>query len=775
MSQAQNPDWKMEQDRVDEVVREIEKKIVKLEKNTGLVNKDVLEIRKTFWQDVTVNLEEPDDMIETAASIKQQAELLSERERTHRQMDRQLRILDRLKYSPYFGRIDFWEKGERKVEQVYLGIASLMDENDEHFLIYDWRAPISSVYYDFSPGPAHYQTLDGLIEGEMELKRQFIIRAGIMKGMFDTGVTIGDEMLQEVLGNNASTQMKSIVATIQREQNLIIRNEKSKILVVQGVAGSGKTSAALQRVAYLLYRYRDTIKSENIMLFSPNPLFNSYVATVLPELGEENMQQATFMEYLHHRIGGEFEVEDSFDQMEFLLNQRGDQESIIRINGIRFKSSLGFKEKMDHYVNSLSAKGFIFKDLVFRGEVIISKEMIREYFYSLEQSFSIPNRMELVKEWLLRELKRKIKQERSKEWVEEEIQFLEKEDYMEVYKQLQAKKRNTEVTFDDFEQEQKLLAEMVVKEKFKPLYRKVKKLKFIDLNRIYRQLFEVELYQTETLPPYWEKICAQTIEALYRKKIFYEDATPFVYLQDLIEGRSTNSAIRHIFIDEAQDYTPFQFAFIQRLFPYSKMTLLGDFNQAIFSGATGSKTVLTEFKTDDGNVETYKLTKTYRSTKEIVEFTRGLIDGGEMIEPFNRSGKKPTVQITEKSELNNQVLVKIKEFQENGHRTIAVICRTAKESKHAFDALKNNLSVHLIEKGTVLYEKGILVIPSYLAKGIEFDTVILYDSSQYKRENEGKLFYTVCTRAMHDLHLFATEAISPIMKDIIKDTYTLLG
>jgi DNA helicase II / ATP-dependent DNA helicase PcrA len=775
MSEVQKFEWIREQERINQVEKEIDKKIKKLEKNAGVVNTDVLEIQKTFWEDVTVNLDEPDDIIETAASIKQQVELLSERERTHRQMDRQLRILDRLKYSPYFGRIDFLEKGERKAEHVYLGIASFMDENDEDFLIYDWRAPISSVYYDFSPGPAYYQTLDGLIEGEMELKRQFIIRAGEMKGMFDTGVTIGDEMLQEVLGNNASTQMKSIVATIQREQNLIIRNEKSKILVVQGVAGSGKTSAALQRVAYLLYRYRDTIKSENIMLFSPNPLFNSYVATVLPELGEENMQQATFMEYLHHRIGGEFEVEDSFDQMEFLLGSCEGQDYQIRINGIRYKSSLEFKKQMDRYGESLSGKGLIFKDLLFREEVIISKEMIHDYFYSLNKSYSIPNRLELVKEWLLHELKKKVKKERSKEWVEEEIQFLDKEDYLEVYKQLQTMKRFTEESFDDFEQEQKLLAEMVVREKFKPLFRRVKKIKFIDLNRIYSQLFEIEFSQAESLPASWEKICAQTIEALFRRKISYEDATPFVYLQDLIVGRSTNSAVRHIFIDEAQDYTPFQFAFIKRLFPYSKMTMLGDFNQAIFSGATGSKTVLTDFIKEDGDVERYELTKTYRSTKEIVEFTRGLIEGGELIEPFNRTGRKPNVQTTERTMLDSQVSEKIKDFQSQGHRTIAVICRTAEESKLAYEALKSIHSVHLIEKGTLLYEKGILVIPSYLAKGIEFDAVILYDSSQYKSENERKLFYTVCTRAMHDLHLFATEGICPLMSDVDKETYTILG
>lgn len=773
MSDLQKKDWQMEQERVHLVAGEIDTKIKKLHKNTSKVSTDVLELRKTFWEDVTVNLDEPDDMIETAASMKQQAELLSERERTHKQLNQQLNTLQRLKYSPYFGRIDFMEDGEKSVDHVYLGIASLMDEKDENFLIYDWRAPISSLYYDYSPGRAQYETPEGVIQGEMQLKRQFIIRAAKIKGMFDTGVTIGDEMLQEVLGNNASNQMKSIVATIQREQNAIIRNEKSKLLIVQGVAGSGKTSAALQRVAFLLYRYRGTISSENIMLFSPNPLFNSYVSTVLPELGEENMQQSTFQEYLRQRIGKNFTVEDSFMQMEYLLNEENDPDYQTRLNGIRFKASLNFKKMMDQYVEDLSNRGLVFRDLTFRGDILISKRDIHEYFYALDRSLSIPNRMQHVKEWLLLELKRAVKRECSRSWVEEEIQFLDKEDYLEAFKQLQKKQRFSDNTFDDFDREQRLLSEMVVKERFKPLFLMVKNLKFIHIPQIYLQLFAGYLDSTECLPDDWEKISRITVEQFNQMIIPYEDAPAYVYLQDLIEGRRASTAIRHIFIDEAQDYSPFQFAYIRRLFPYSKMTLLGDFNQAIFSGMTEAETVLNEIETDDEAVETFHLMKTYRSTKEIVEFTRALITGGDQIEPFNRSGKKPLVTLTDSTGLTKCIIEKIEHLQAEGHRTIAVICRTSEESKRAFEELKKEVPLHLIEKGTIVYEKGVNIIPSYLAKGIEFDAVILYDSSQYKRESERKLFYTVCTRAMHELHIMATAGINPIMEDIPQETYMI--
>lgn len=229
MSLEMNEEWVKEQHRVHDIHKIIDQKMKKLDNNLGGLKGDIIELRKTFWDDVTINLDDPSEAIETFTSIKQQAELLGERERTHGQSNKLIRQLFRLKQTPYFGRIDFKEQGEKNSDRMYIGIASLMDEQDENFLIYDWRAPISSLYYDYGPGEAVYQTPSGEIEGVMELKRQFIIEGNILKGMFDTGITIGDNILQEVLGGNASTQMKNIVATIQREQNHIIRNEKGNI------------------------------------------------------------------------------------------------------------------------------------------------------------------------------------------------------------------------------------------------------------------------------------------------------------------------------------------------------------------------------------------------------------------------------------------------------------------------------------------------------------------------------------------------------------------
>jgi DNA helicase II / ATP-dependent DNA helicase PcrA len=770
MSEVKKQELVDEQEQVDQLVQMVDRKEEALKSKNNKVTSDVLEIKTTFWNDVTINMDEADDVAETYSSIKQQSQLLSERERTRGLIDKQLKVLNRLKNSPYFGRIDFLEDGENTADKIYIGIASLLDMKDENFLIYDWRAPIASMYYDYSPGPAKYETPSGTFHGDIKLKRQYIIRNGQLKAMFDTGVTIGDEMLQEVLANQADTQMKSIVATIQKEQNQIIRNEKAKLLIVQGVAGSGKTSAALQRVAYLLYRYRGKINSENIMLFSPNTLFNSYVATVLPELGEENMKQTTFQEYLNSRIHRDFFLEDAYDQMEYLLVSIRDKEYENRMESIRYKASNEFKQLIDRYGEELRSEGMIFEDIVFRRKTIITKEEIKQFFYNIDQSISIPNKIELVKNWLIKELKKAMKREQSEDWVQEEIQFLEKEDFLEAYNRLQEKEGFSINSFDDYDREEAFLAQMVVKQRFKRLFNRVKKLRFVNLLELYKKIYKLENNTTK-----WEEIKKISIKSLNSMIMTYEDATPFVYLQDLILGRNSDTSIRHVFIDEAQDYSPFQFSYIQQLFPYSKVTLLGDINQAIYSGVTNSQTVLMEAKSTNDETETIILTKTYRSTKPIVEFTKGFIENGEKIEAFNRKGPKPTLSILKDFwEVEKELILKVNTLKENGYKTIAVICKTAKESKLVYDSLKNEMIVRLIEKGTLAYEEGILIIPAYLAKGIEFDAVLIFDTSQYSRDEERKLFYTACTRAMHELHLFSVEVPSPLLNLTPRDTYKVI-
>ncbi|MED4782280.1 RNA polymerase recycling motor HelD [Brevibacillus choshinensis] len=779
MSEA-DQDRLKEQQRVEQVIAEINRQIASLQDHVTEVSADIVGIRKHFWDDVTVNFEDATEAAETYASIKQQAEVLSERERVHRHAHNQLRTLNRLVQSPYFGRIDFREETEASADPIYLGIASLLDEREEQFLVYDWRAPISSLYYDYSPGPVKYETPSGTVSGEITCKRQYVIRDGQLLHLFDTGVTIGDELLQEVLGKQADSQMKSIVATIQRDQNRIIRNEHSRLVIVSGAAGSGKTSAALQRIAYLLYRYRKTLRAEQIVLFSPNSLFNSYVSTVLPELGEENMQQTTFQDYAEHRLGSTFQLEHPLAQMEYVLTAMEEPEYRERLEGIRIKTSPRFMRAIDDYASLLKEDGILFRPITFRDRVIVSAKRIRNHFYSMESSISIPNRMALLAKWLLGELKKQERLECSKPWVEDELELLDKDAFVAVYQELRKQNQFREDTFNDFDREQELLSAKIVKKQFRPLRESIRELQFIDTKATYRQLFSdsalaTTVFSVEERPELWAEICTQTVERLDKNELTYEDTPPFLYLQEKLEGFQTNNIVRHVFIDEAQDYSPFQFALLQRLFPRAKMTVLGDWNQAIYAHAYDSssfESVASLYEPEQ--TETFVLTKSYRSTEPIVEFTRQLVKDGERIEPFRRAGRKPSVTITPNHEaLTEKITAQIQKLQAEGHQAIAVITKTAEEAQAAYERLRDKLDIRMIGTRAIAYETGALIIPSYLAKGVEFDAVLIYNASseRYHLESERKLFYTACTRAMHELHLYSVGEVSPLLTSVSRDSY----
>ncbi|MGZ6507314.1 MAG: RNA polymerase recycling motor HelD, partial [Tumebacillaceae bacterium] len=314
---------------------------------------------------------------------------------------------------------------------------------------------------------------------------------------------------------------------------------------------------------------------------------------------------------------------------------------------------------------------------------------------------------------------------------------------------------------------------------YKPLRAQVKRLRFLNLTAMYRALFSDPSFAARfapgVLPAEWDAICAQTVERIDRGELAFEDATPFLDLKERIEGFQTNTKVRHLFLDEAQDYSPFQMAFLKRLFPFARMTVLGDANQAIFahtdsgagSGTNGFAALASLFNEEE--TQTIVLTRSYRSTRPIIELTSRLIPGGEAIEPFNREGRLPTMtQAVDMADLTAMITARIAEMQEAGHQSIAVICKTAEESQRAYVALKEQLALRLIGKETVSFEQGVVVIPSYLAKGVEFDAVILYDASDavYGRESERKLFYTACTRAMHELHIYYVGELTPFLASL---------
>lgn len=758
-----------EQNRVDDVVQEIKKREKLLQSKSGGIKKSVIELRRDFWDDVRINLDEPEEAIETHASIKQQAELLSERERSHGQLHEQLKILQDLKDSPYFARIDFHEDGEKDKDEIYIGIASLMDQEDENFLIYDWRAPISSLYYDYTLGKAGYETMNGKITGEVSLKRQFIIKNGHIEGMFDTGITIGDHLLQQALGNNASSIMKSIVATIQREQNKIIRNETSKYLVVQGAAGSGKTSAALQRVAYLMYRYREILTANDMILFSPNPLFSSYVSHVLPELGEVNMRQTTFLQYLSKNIESELFIESPFEQLEYIFEADNHADYDIRMKNIELKSSLIFKGILDEFIFALAKQELVFHDIIFREEVIISKEEIYDYFYGLAQSNTISNAIGLVSTWLMKKINEIEEQALNQDWVLEQVELLDDEDYLQAYQYAQEQEEHDE--FYDSSDEEEYLKTEVIKREFTPIREDVKAFGFVDMLATYRTLFKN--WSPKQAPKYWGLISEYTLGNLGKKLLTWEEATPYVYVKEKILGGNADRSIRHLFIDEAQDYTAFQLAYLKQVFPYTRMTFLGDINQAIYAYTQDGNPLKSEF--EDG-YERIELTKSYRSTKQIVEFTKHFSPTKSAIEPFERNGVKPQlIDVNHQGNIPKQITLTVKELMDRGHETIAIICKTFSASKRLYEQLKHQLDLNHLNENSTTFEKGILILPIYLAKGIEFDAVVLPNVSdaQYFTELEQSLLYTACTRAMHELVMLTVGDYSRFIKKAPIETFNV--
>lgn len=767
-----------EQKRLDGVMETISEEVRRLEEETSRRKNEVVHIRKHFWDEVKVNTDTFDDYLETIIGLRQEAQALSVSQSTHRHASKRLSTLRRMEEVPYFGRIDFREEGTSEVEPVYIGISTLRDKSGENFLIYDWRAPVSSVYYDYQPGPAKYETPGGTIKGILEKKWQYLIRRGELQSMFDTSLTIGDEILQQVLGQGTDKYMHNIVATIQQDQNRIIRHDLGRLLIVHGAAGSGKTSAALQRIAYLLYKYRENLNADQIILFSPNSMFNSYVSNVLPELGEENMQQVTFQEYLDHRLGKEFAVETPYEQLEYVLTAAETPEYKTRIAGIKFKASVRFLEAINDYLKSLELSGMIFKDISFRGKPIVSAKQMADRFYSSDTSLRFHNRLEKLTEWLGKRIKEAEKAERNQPWVQEEIELLTNEEYHKAHAYLAKKRGFTGDSVHDYEIEPEALARLIVRKKFKPLRKQIRSLRFIDIKAIYKQLFADPLRiqdWVEEVPGEWKDICRATQERLDEDRLCYEDATPFLYVKEQIQGFQTNSAIKHIVVDEAQDYSPFQFEFLKRLFPASKMTVLGDFNQAIFAHAseTADFHTLTSLYGPD-QTELINLARSYRSTKPIIEFTRRLVPNGKEIIPFERDGKVPELmQLSDQSELYKSIASKVADWRSQGLNSIAIICKSAEESSKAYEALSGIDGIKLLKSNSTEYEEGVVVVPSYLSKGIEFEAVIIYDASLhvYGDESLRRVFYTACTRAMHELQLYSVGKPSPFLQNVLREGF----
>ncbi|MCE5287277.1 MAG: AAA family ATPase [Pelosinus sp.] len=673
----------------------------------------------------------------------------------HHKYEQLKRMID----SPYFGRIDFVEEAYSSIpEQFYIGIASFSDQTTGEILIYDWRTPVAGMFYDFERGPACYECPAGKVEGTITLKRQYTIHNGKIVHLFDADIQIDDEILREILSKSADDKMHTIVTSIQREQNQIIRNDACRVLFVEGPAGSGKTSIAMHRIAYLLYRDRNQISAKNILILSPNHIFSDYISNVLPEIGEENVLQMTFQDYVAQaKNEGQLDFETRAEQLEYLFSRFSVPEIELRIANISYKTSGDFEILLNKAIEYIDKQWILdYPALTFQGQLIFSKADWRRY----NKSFGflpLKRRLGKIREQIRTRMRDLVHELRNKH-----VQ------------------RITGTGEEVNPKTIKVLARIAAKEELTPISSEVERLTTFDPLALYQRLladaaFRRRFDSNVKYPDKWQQLSRQTLSSLRQGKIPYEDSFAFLYFYGRLAGFAVNHDIKHLVIDEAQDYTALQYKIVRELFPLASWTVLGDPCQAVHPYLnTADFQTAGEIIASEAPMN-FRLRRSYRSTKEIQAFCQALLSAKYKVECVNRSGTKPEVIYVKKRTLPQIAAETIDKLKREGCQSIALIGKTAENSRVIYNELVVKMDLSLIVSEDDRFHQGIVAIPGYLAKGLEFDAVLIIDADEknYGRQADCNFFYTVCTRALHRLILFADGAVSPLVGKLPQDLYTV--
>ena len=594
---------------------------------------------------------------------------------------------------PYFGRIDFLEKKENsKVMPIYIGIHTFYDPESRATLIHDWRAPVSSMFYDHELGEAGYRSPSGEIKGVISLKRQYRIRGGKMEFMIESALTVHDDILQKELSSNADDKMKNIVATIQREQNRIIRNEDIRTLIIQGVAGAGKTSIALHRIAYLLYTFRDSISSKDILIISPNKVFSDYISNVLPELGEETVPETSMEQILSGVLEHKYKYQTYFG----LVNELLEKPSSSLIDRIAYKASFGFISELDKFILHIENTYFKAADVKLTKYITIPAPFIEEQYLRFNR-YPIRRRFDAMADYMLDMLK---------------IQYA-----------------------------------FTVTTAGRNLLKKEIRLMFAGNNDI--QVYK-DFFKWTNNPGMFKMRKGHTLE--------YSDLAPLAYLHLALEGNGNQPfRVKHLLIDEMQDYSPIQYKVIQKLFPCRK-TVLGDAGQSV--NPYGSSTAETIQKSLTAS-EIMKLCKSYRSTFEITDFAQKIHPNAEL-EPVARHGEKPQIlQFGSAVEELSGIMGLISTYRKSGYKSLGIICKTEQQARKMADMLKSYANdISFLSSQSSAFVQGIVITSAHMAKGLEFDEVIIpqTDERNYRSEIDKSMLYVAVTRAMHRLTLTFHEA-----------------
>ena len=735
-----------EQQRVDRTRARIAARLTEVDGEIDRAHAETTRIERSYGESTKVNITEVDDRMETNAAVQQQKQLVARAVENEEILGRERKVLERLEPAPYFGRIDI-DDGER--ETLYIGTGSLQDA-DGQFLVYDWRAPIASIYYNGVLGNVSYDAPAGKQTVDLVRKRQFRIEDGQIVHMFDVSETIGDEMLQSVLGDQSDEYMRSIVSTIQREQNTIIRDTSSQLLIVQGAAGSGKTSAILQRIAYLLYHSQHSLESEQLLLFSPNRLYATYISQVLPSLGEKNMLQSTLSEFLTKRFTG-LQVQSLFDRYE------DDHSNLPEATGRMraYKESTAFMDQVKQYAKRQQQLHFI--DIELDGRVFFSKETMAAIYAKQPAAATSADKFAAVRKTLMRRLNLRIKMEASADWVDEILAGLSEQ-------QVRSYIGNT--TFEESSDELTTVARAVVARKFAPVYTALYDDYFVDPYAEYRQFLD-ECQQDCATPTAWAEMARAFSADIEAHKLRLEDAAPIMMIRDMLTGGGQNHAVRAVFVDEMQDYSPAMLQYLHHAFPNATLTLLGDRAQDVFTSAYQDGDYVEAIKAafPDMSSRLIELNRAYRSSQPITDFASSLLPDGDKIQAFARGGAKPQLLVCTPSQLQ-PTLIKTLTAQAAQHHSVAVITRTAKDAAGLYaqlSATAPQLHARLLSADDIELGSGLMILPVYLAKGLEFDAVTVYqaNAANYGGQGAGDILYTSATRALHELTLIASPEAAP--------------
>ncbi|WMJ77960.1 MULTISPECIES: HelD family protein [unclassified Sedimentibacter] len=706
---------------------------------------DLIAARKEMWENTTHSSSDFDKL----SDLNQYLSALNSQTFSYTEIEKRIAKYERMVESPYFSRIDFTEDGYDDTEKIYIGLFNLMDEDTHDIKVYDWRAPISSVYYRSELGPAEYKAPSGIIKGSISLKRQYKITKGKLEYFFDSNVNIVDEMLMEALSKNMAPKMKTIVETIQKQQDLIIRDLDNDLLVVQGVAGSGKSSVALHRIAFLLYRGLNLkLSANNVIVISPNSLFSKYISNVLPELGEDNIREYTFENIFLKLFDNNLSVKSKSENFEKIICAETEEKRSFLRSCDEFKGSKTFIKILERFVKFFERKIIPFEDVYFDGEIIENRQLLRAFLLSNKLNMPTAKKLKIIENRLLDKVHDKKFARREK--IETAVNMSKEHEF-----------------------EIKAFTRVLAAKETSSFINRIRKFTELDSYELYKKLFSdkkliLNLAKGLELPKNIDEIIRYTQENITDSyNIPYSDGIAMMYLKIIAEGADSFSDIKQVIVDEAQDYYPIHYYLLKNLFREARFTIVGDINQAVEKKSDLS---LYDDIVSILNFEKYNkifLNKSYRNSYEISKFCEKFLKEDIHTEYFKRSEEAPEVVCCKDEEtLENKLINKVNEYSSQGYNSIAIICKNRKQASDLYFKIKGKINIKLVDYQGEQNLSGSIIVPVYLAKGLEFDAVIVYgtDNKNYLTSFDKNLLYVACSRALHRLSLYYTGKISKLLK-----------